>query len=98
MRHRWLAGAAFVLKTFATDLHGFTRIKQDLSNQDGSKLFVKDRFSRGFHSILPGLHSFSTIHLALRFVFAYPSGEIRPQCCTKSWRPLITTSALFRRT
>jgi len=62
---------------------------------------VKDLFSQGFHSILAGLHSFSTNHLAFRFVFAYASGEFRTQCCTQLyelWRPLITTSALFPRT
>ncbi len=74
--------AAFVfaefLRILATDLHGSTPIIKCF------ELFVRnsvrDLFSRGFHSIQAGLHSFSTIHLALRFVFAYPRRRITTEC------------------
>ncbi len=64
--------------------HGFARISADKTfHSECVELSVKALFSRGFHSILPGLHSFSTNHFAFRFVFAYPSREIRPECCAE---------------
>jgi hypothetical protein len=69
-------------------------------------LSVLDLFSQGFHRIAVGFTASAQIHLAFRFVFAYPSGGIRPECCaehsarkpcTEIWRPLTTASALFPR-
>jgi hypothetical protein len=73
MRHRWLAGAAFVSETFATHGRGSRRA---ILFFEGVDFLDSDVFSRVFHNILSGFTASAQIHLAFRFVFAYPSARV----------------------
>ena len=86
-------GPHLFLLTTTNSCHGFSWIGADKTKsfEICARISFRDLFSRSFHSILAGLHSFSTNHLAFRFVFAYASGEFRTQCCTELWRLPITT-------
>jgi hypothetical protein len=89
------AAFVFVLNNFATDLRGSPQIKPDslfllalslsLSCVDLLPEFcVRDWFSRGFHRIGVGLHSFCTIDFAFRFIFAYAETADGAEC-SRDW-------------
>jgi hypothetical protein len=91
--------AAFVFgpNNFATDLRGSAQIKLNslflffflflslsFACMNLPEFCVRDWFSRGFHRIGVGLHSFCTIDFAFRFIFAYAETADGAEC-SRDW-------------